>query len=315
MPQRVLRDTKVEYKAWSLDQLSKSEFFHEKLHEWQLLEIARELETISGEDLTWDLDMLKISAIAWNKIIHRGIKPITVFAHPAVLLTVARSVGYYRMLSMVSQKSMNRVGLSIGRYESGDAQPASDRASAIAKHLNQIVSSLIEADEVVDAREFDLWRGMAAGTQAQGSWQNLKGSRVEVQIRTMLRQRVRETGIVVAESVNDIELQDGRLLIFGDEPDVAIYNRDMIQVAMEIKGGIDTAAILERVGAAIKSLSRAKEENAKAHTILLIQEVSLTQTATADLEINRSAVNHWFTVESFLNDPEQREHILQLMGL
>lgn len=314
MPLRVPRNTEVEHKAWLLDQLAKSEFFHEKLHEWRLLEIINELETIPGEDLSWDLDQLNISAVAWNKIIHRGIKPIIVFAHPTVLQTVDRTVGYYRMLSMVSQKSMSRVGLPISR-ESGEVKPEFDHALAIANHLNQIVSSLIEADKVVNVREFDLWRGMAAGTQAQGSWQNLKGSRIEAQVRAIIRQRIRETGGVVAESVRGIELQNGRFLVFGDEPDVAIYDQDVIQVAMEIKGGIDTAAILERIGAAIKSLSRAKEENAEAHTILLVQEVSLTKTATSDLEINRLAVNHWFTIESFLGDTRQREAIFQLMGL
>lgn len=314
MPLRVPRNTEVEHKAWLLDQLAKSEFFHEKLHEWRLLEIINELETIPGEDLSWDLDQLNISAVAWNKIIHRGIKPIIVFAHPTVLQTVDRTVGYYRMLSMVSQKSMSRVGLPISR-ESGEVKPEFDRALAIAKHLNQIVGSLIEADNVINVREFDLWRGMAAGTQAQGSWQNLKGSRIEAQVRAIIRQRIRETGGVVAESVRGIELQNGRFLVFGDEPDVAIYDQDVIQVAMEIKGGIDTAAILERIGAAIKSLSRAKEENAEAHTILLVQEVSLTKTATSDLEINRLAVNHWFTIESFLGDTRQREAIFQLMGL
>jgi hypothetical protein len=31
-----------DYKAWSLDQLTKSEFFHQKLHEWGLLAMARQ---------------------------------------------------------------------------------------------------------------------------------------------------------------------------------------------------------------------------------------------------------------------------------
>ncbi len=95
-----------EYKAWSLDQLTKSEFFHQKLHEWGLLEIAERIEEIKGETLEWDLDLLGISKRAWDKAIHRGIKPVVVFAHPEVLMSISGSVGYYRMLSMVSQKSM-----------------------------------------------------------------------------------------------------------------------------------------------------------------------------------------------------------------
>jgi len=42
-----------EIEAWKSDQLTKSEFFHRKLHEWGLLEIAYELENIKGEKLNW----------------------------------------------------------------------------------------------------------------------------------------------------------------------------------------------------------------------------------------------------------------------
>ena len=93
-------------RAWALDQLQKSLFFHQRLHEWQLLEVAEQIEEISGESLAWDLRELEISEMAWKRIIHSGIKPIIVFAHPHVLANVNRSVGYYRVLSMVSQKSM-----------------------------------------------------------------------------------------------------------------------------------------------------------------------------------------------------------------
>jgi hypothetical protein len=60
--------------AWLLDQLAKSEFFHQKLHEWGMLETAEQIEQIKGETLPWNLEELAISEKAWNKIIHRGIK-------------------------------------------------------------------------------------------------------------------------------------------------------------------------------------------------------------------------------------------------
>ena len=250
-------------KAWSLDQLTKSEFFHQKLHEWGLLTVATEIERIKGETLDWNLEQLEISKPAWDKVIHRGIKPVIVFAHPAVLKDVAGSVGYYRMLSMVSQKSMNRVRLPATRYEDGKGNPDDETALAIAQHLNRIISRLVEFDEQINAREFDLWRGMAAGSQAQGSWQNAKGSRVEIIVKGLLQRRLRDKNLVSAETEDGmrIELNDGRVVVFADEPDVAIYANDRIQAAIEIKGGIDTAGVLERVGAAIKSLRRARKEN------------------------------------------------------
>lgn len=281
-----------DYKAWSLDQLTKSEFFHQKLHEWGLLVVAAKIEKTKGETLDWDLSQLGITKQAWDKIIHRGIKPVIVFAHPFVLKSVSGSVGYYRMLAMVSQKSMNRVRLSITRYEASKDKPNDATALGIAKHLNQIISRLVEFDEKINAHEFDLWRGMAAGSQAQGSWQNTKGNRVEVIVKGILQRRLREKALVTdeKEDASKMQLKDGRVFIFADEPDVAIYQNNKILAAVEIKGGIDTAGVLERVGAAIKSLRRAREENPRSTTILILQGVSITQRAKHDLEINREEI-------------------------
>ena len=107
--------------VWMLDQLAKSELFHQNLHEWGMLEIADRIEEVKGEILEWNLQNLGISQTAWNKVIHRGIKPVIVFAHPQVLINILCSVSYYRMLPMVSQKSMSQVGLSIIRYEQGSS--------------------------------------------------------------------------------------------------------------------------------------------------------------------------------------------------
>lgn len=83
-----------------------------------LLTVAEAIGQVKGEDLEWrDLEALGITERAWDKTIHHGIKPVRVFAHPSVLMHVPRAVGYYRTLAMVSQKSTNGVGLSVGAYE------------------------------------------------------------------------------------------------------------------------------------------------------------------------------------------------------
>jgi hypothetical protein len=76
-------------------------------------------KSIKGEDLAWNREDLGITNRAWNTVIHRGIKPVRVFAHPEVLIQNPKRIGYYRMLATVSQKLMSRVGLSILRYEEG----------------------------------------------------------------------------------------------------------------------------------------------------------------------------------------------------
>ena len=305
------------HQSWLLDQLTKSEFFHQKLHEWRMLSVAEAVEGFRGETLQWNLTDLSISTSAWNKIIHRGIKPVTVFAHPEVLMGIPGATGYYRMLSMVSQKSMARLGLAVNAYETGRSVPDPITASQIARHLNQIISHLIEFDEHVYAREFDLWRGMAAGTQAQGSWQNIKGERVETLVKGLIRRRLHERGWVVTESADDrlIELSDGRVVMLGDEPDIAFYKAERIRAAVEVKGGIDPAGVLERLGAALKSLNRIREENPTAVTILVVHEASLTDRARTDLDLNRHIITHWFTVESLVTEETARTEIYELLNI
>ncbi|MGH2443801.1 MAG: XcyI family restriction endonuclease [Chloroflexota bacterium] len=237
---------------WLIDQMAKSQYFHAKLHEWALPELADALANARGEDLDWDLSLLGIAEHAWNRVIHRGIKPILVFAHPAILSSIPRSCGYYRMLSMVSQKSMGHVKVVAGdfaEYEVGRRTLSPEQALPVARHLNEIISQLVSADATIDAHEFDLWRAMAAGTQAQGSWQNVKGRKAEAAIKGLLYLRLGERKLIAGEVGTNlslpalIQLTDGRVVRFADDPDVGIYQGDVIVAAMEVKVGIDTAAV------------------------------------------------------------------------
>jgi hypothetical protein len=305
---------------WRLDQVTKSEFFHQKLHEYGLLEVAYAIERIQGEKLDWDLESLGISEAAWNKIIHRGIKPVRIFAHPHILTTIPRSVGYYRGLAMVSLKSMNNIGLPVERHEKGDSKTpiGEQRSRQIAFRLNELISRLIEQDEQIDPREFDLWRGMTAGSTAQGSWQNRKGDIAEELVKGMVQRHIRESGLVHREEDGGTRchLVDSRTIVFGSEPDIALYDeRGQILAAVEIKGGIDKAGVLERIGAAIKSLSRAKQDNDRAVTILIFTGVSLTEQARNELTAHQSDIDNWFTIESVLDQAEAREYIFNLMDL
>ena len=308
-----------EKESWLIDQITKSEFFHQKLHEWGLLEIAYELEAIKGEELKWDLKELNISQKAWNKIIHRGIKPVRVFSHPEVLKGNPKRVSYYRMLAMVSQKSMSKVGLTVNGYEDGRKGFDNNMALEISKHLNKITSILIEHDEKIDAREFDLWRGMAAGSQAQGSWQNTKGDRAEVVIKELIERRVREKGLIIKEAIHGrsekFELKDGRILVMGSEPDIGIYKNDTIQIAVEIKGGIDPAGVLERFGAALKSLRRAKQENSQSVTILIMQGVSLTSKAEEEISKSKATIDYFFTIEDVIGNEDLRKRLFEVLNI
>ena len=185
------------------------------------------------------------------------------------------------------------------------------------KLSSKIVSVLIEHDEKVNDREFDLWRGMAAGSQAQGSWQNTKGDRTEVVIKELIERQVRDKGLVLEEISHGkgetLKLKDGRLLILGSEPDIGIYEDDLIQIVVEIKGGIDPARVLERFGAALKSLRRAKQENPNSITILIMQGVSLTSKAMQEIDRSKSIIDYFFTIEDVIGNEDARKHLFKIL--
>lgn len=307
-------------KAWQADQVNKSHFFHQKLHEWGLLEVQDAIDQVSGDELAWHTPEERatygISENAWNKVIHQGIKPVKVFAHPNVLISLPRSVSYYRMLSMVSQKSTLHAGVGTTPYETGNRLPTIDKAFNIAVQLNLIICQLIETDEPIDPREFDLWRGMAAGSQAQGSWQNRKGNIGEELVRSIVRRRIEEKGLAHenGEEVLNIDLLDGRMIVFASDPDIGIYENSQPMVAIEIKGGIDTAGVHERYGAIGKSFEKPKRANPSCITILVIQSVSLTGTAKEAIEDNQH-IDQWFTLEDLLADSTKREAFLGLLAI
>ena len=130
------KDSSKEVSTWTKDQIAKSQFFHQKLHEWKLIEIVDEID---GENLEWNLPDLGISKTAWNKVIHRGIKPILVFANPSVISSKSNRITYYRLLSMVSQKSMSKVKMPTTIFENNDNSIPTDKAKNIQFLLNQTI--------------------------------------------------------------------------------------------------------------------------------------------------------------------------------
>jgi hypothetical protein len=45
----------AKFEDWAQEQTTKSLFFHQKLHEWGLLEVARAIEAFDGSRVEWNL--------------------------------------------------------------------------------------------------------------------------------------------------------------------------------------------------------------------------------------------------------------------
>ncbi|GIV11097.1 MAG: hypothetical protein KatS3mg020_0588 [Fimbriimonadales bacterium] len=295
---------------WIQEQRSKSLFFHAKLHEWRLVEVADAIQTFDGSSVEWDLQALGISEKAWNRAIHSGIAPVRVFAHPVVVQNIPRSVSYYRMLAMVSQKSMKRLQIDTEPYELGLKLPDNETARKIAYHLNTIITQLIESEAKIEPREFDIWRGMAAGTQAQGAWQNQKGSEYEVIVKQLLISRFEPMGIVKKHESDCIVFQNGCKICFGSDPDIRLLHGHELLLAVEVKGGIDPAGAHERLGAALKTLQSCKEQFPECATVLLIRRGTFTKGLEKRLSESMRAITRWFFIEDVLeNEPIQNEFL------
>ncbi len=307
--------------SWALDQLLKGAFFHQKLHEWGLLEILEQIVDMGHREAaswSWPQQELAISPQAWNKVIHQGIEPVKVFAHPRVLTTVVGAVGYYRMLAMVSQKSMRNVGLPVESFELPQSRlPSEETALRLARHFNHLISRLVEEETyTLREEEFLLWRGMAAGAQAQGSWQNRKGAIAEEWVRQRLREHLQELGWQRQPHPRGEAWSKGaKQVLFSSEPDIEVRQDDRLIGAVEIKGGIDKAGVLERLGAAVKSLRRAKDEDPASVTILVLTEASLTEQARRDLQMQRQVINRWYTLEQLLGEPSTWRSFLDQLRL
>lgn len=307
-------EQKRKREAWYLDQLAKSRVFHRMLHEWGLIALAEEVEELRGESYDWsNLEDLGIKKQAWDKIIHRGIKPVKVFAHPKVLQENPRRVTYYRTLAMVSQKSMNNVGLPVEAWEKGSRIEMDDaQALRLARHLNGIISELICEDPEANERELDLWRGMAAGAQAQGTWQNIKGKKAERQVYDLITSALDRLGAKM-EKVGQFLLPDGRIVIFGKDPDVAVRLNAKILAAVEIKGGIDPAGVLERLGAALKTLERIQRKYPEA--VLILVAPSAAMTTAFWFELRQRSYIHFFALEELLTSEKKVQEFLSVMGI
>jgi hypothetical protein len=94
-----------------------------------------------------------------------------------------------------------------------------------------------------------------------------------------------------------------------------VERRGQVTAVIEIKGGIDPAGALERLGAAIKTLQRVKQKFEGCITILLIRRSSITEGVERDIERSRAYIDVWFTIEDFLNKPEIQEEIWRRLGL
>ena len=224
---------------------------------------------------------------AWEHILSLMVNPLSVFCHPDMLIEEPFVSLYYRGISGMSLKEVANQARPVTTWE----RPPDERrrkpsvseeaARQVSGLYNSVISSIIE-----NTTNWTLENGYrniiaSLGISFDGSMRNTAGRIPEQRIRRLLLQMTQRHGLLVSPEYSDpdsvpmappngnYKLSDDFVMAFSSEPDVAFRRGPLLEATIEIKGGIDPAGALERLGAAEKSAQAAMEANRRCKNFLV----------------------------------------------
>jgi len=291
-------------------------------------------------------EQLGISSEVWQWVTERGYSLVTYFAHPDVLLSKPKvAVSYYRMLALMSQKGISYVEFSTQSTEQGKHRLTRAEAERLSKAFNEHISSIFEVVKPTPESVTQLVL-LSAGSQIQGSWSNEIGKHAQQNVNRLVVEDLHKRGCLAsvvtrrdtvqlveagAELTSILEgivnykranVQAGGYLLFGSEPDIAVYNpAGTFAAAIEVKGGTDPAAIQQRVGAAEQAFGRARDPrqsgNPTCRTILLTG--ILTESTEQYVQHRPQIFNEYYLLGDIIALTEATEkflaHVRESLGL
>jgi len=227
-----------------------------------------------ADKLAWDLDDLMIDADAWDYAVNvNQYDPKLVFCHPEVVLRHHAASFYYRGLTGLSQKAATGYIGAIKNIESGDprARLSKEKALRMARVYNTFICSIISG-----STEWTLDDGTRTvlatlGISIDGTMRNRIGDLAEDRVRSLVVEWLIDNDLLIhptmtkeqllQEMPTDYGLKGGILMHFRPEPDISFLREGSLLAVVEIKGGVDPAGALERLGAAKKSFDDSKGLN------------------------------------------------------
>jgi len=278
------------------------------------------LSPAEKRSLDWDnWHQMGVSSAAWELAQKTGIDPSTVFCHPHLFARLPACLAYYAQAAALSKKGISAL---VRARRPGGARNA-DPALRV-RVVNEHISRLIESEPGFLTSRAAPLRTMSFGAEVNGSWRNrigrigsalvkklilnhfLGSSRV-ARFVTTNRRKTRH----VPRDLDDLKtivLVNGYTIEFASEPDVSIRSPDgTLDVAMEVKAGLDPAGALERYGACKKSFDRAFEENRAVHTIYLAS--CMTPAVKRAIESDR-LVRAVYDLEEIISSADKRREFL-----
>ncbi len=227
-----------------------------------------------AERLTWDLDDLMIDGSVWDYAVNLNkYDPKLVFCHPEVVLRHHAASFYYRGLTGLSQKAARGYVGAIKSIETGEprARLSKEKALRMARVYNTFICSIISGStewSLDDGRRTVL---ATLGISIDSTMRNRIGDLAEARVRSLVVEWLIDNDLLVhptmtkeqllQEMPTDYSLKGGVLMRFRPEPDISFLREGSLLAVVEIKGGVDPAGALERLGAAKKSFDDSKGQN------------------------------------------------------
>jgi hypothetical protein len=252
------------------------------------VQVRQTVERLVGKhEFTDPIETFLISQGAWEHVQSLNLDPVSVFCHPDMLVDEPFVSLYYRGVSGLSLKEVQSQARAVINWErepsstSRKPQVSVGAARQVSGLYNSFISSIIE-----NTADWTLENGYrmiiaSIGISFDGSMRNVMGRLPEFRIRRILLQHAIENQILTSDEYPDVDsvpsappngrhtLADSIVMIFASEPDVAFHRDGSLEATIEIKGGIDPAGALERLGAANKSASSALTSNPRCKNFLV----------------------------------------------
>jgi hypothetical protein len=251
--------------------LNRSLYLHRSLKLVDPLRIIADVRAIEDENIDWSNSDLGSSAEIIRKLSSAKIHISQAYCHPNIIQSDPRRILYYRNIVGLTQKALSKLAVPTREFENGQKGELSTlQAEKISVTVNNVATELIRNDPAF--KEKDLLPNFIAslGVTLDGSWRNIVGEKATKEVKKLFLSYLKTGRLLKSSTRNTFNLKNQYAIKFASDPDVGIYSKEKsLIVAIEIKGGIDSAGALERYGAARKSFDKAKSLNIRCHTIYL----------------------------------------------
>jgi XcyI restriction endonuclease len=289
--------------------LKRAALFWKFTRDAKLAHLQKEARSASWKNLKWNWTELGISADARTAADKLGLVPSEIFAHPEVVAKNPDLLKYYRLLACLPAKGVAQIRKKSTKLS---------RISDLCVLLNQFLSRLVVATGSTNRETLLGTMHAEAGSEWQGTWVNNIGKASALELERIIIDFAHLKGLVAVSEGTDptpdegvVVLKSGTTIAFGSEPDVEFRNaKKELACVIEIKGSADKAGAQTRLGETKKSFTKAKQENARCHTIFL-PSVS-TAAVKKQLETERDIDQVFDLLDIFRDAKKRRAFLIEL---